>query len=81
MRRCLVWLALLGPAAAVAAPAFAQVSPSGAQAAEDRVREAERAAEAARREAPPPSFSELLVDVADPELNLRYAEGQVAQGR
>lgn len=62
---------------------IAQVPPSaaGTQAAEDRIREAERAAEAARRQAPPPSFGELLANISDPELNLRYAEGQVAEGR
>jgi hypothetical protein len=78
----LIWVALLGPAA-VPAAAFAQVPPPAAktQAAEDRAREAERAAASARRDAPPPSFGELLADVSDPELNLRYAEGQVAQGR
>lgn len=83
LRRWLVCLALLGPAAAIGAPALAQVPPSatGMQAAQDRVREAERAAAAARREAPPPSFAELLANISDPELNLRYAEGQVAQGR
>ena len=80
MRRLLVCLALSTTALSVA-PAFGQVSPSGAQAAEERVREAERAAAAARREAPPPSFQDLLADISDPELNLRYAEAKVAEGR
>lgn len=73
-------LAAIAQAALGAASAFAQVAP-GTQAADERVREAERAAEAARRQAPPPSFGELLANISDPDLNLRYAEGQVAQGR
>lgn len=72
--------ALAAFAALAAAPVLAQ-GVAGTQAADERVREAERAAEAARRQAPPPSFGELLANISDPDTNLRYAEGQVAQGR
>jgi hypothetical protein len=81
--RPIVRYALMALGACCVAPAAAQVAPgvSGTQAADERVREVERGAEAARRQAPPPSFEQLLAGISDPDVNLRYAEGQVAQGR
>lgn len=77
MRRsicCVAFLALAGASAS----ASAQVAPSQA---EERAREAARITEAARREAPPATFEQLLANIADPEANLRYAEAKVAEGR
>jgi len=71
--------AFIGLCAFVVAPAAAQITPGSV--AEDRAREVARGAEAARLQAPPPSFDQLLANISDPSLNLRYAEGQVAQGR